>query len=113
MTAAAIRLGPGAARALAAGGQGSVEIVLRPGGYVLLGRDRWVLVAPERAPLGPLSVLVRGLRPLRAGAPVAHTGAALEIGDLRIDLGGARADDPVAPGPLHGAWRFALDAALA
>jgi hypothetical protein len=111
--AVAIRLGAGAARALAAGGPGVVEIALCPGGYVLLGRERWLLVAPERAPLGPLSVLVRGLSPLRAGAPVAHTGAALGVGDLRIDLRSARADGPVAPVPLRGAWRLALDAALA
>jgi hypothetical protein len=113
VTAVAIRLGPGAARALAVGGRGKVEIALRPGGYVRLGRERWLLVAPERAPLGPLSVLVRGLRPLRAGAPVAHAGAALEVGDLGIDLRGAAVDGPVAPAPLRGAWRPALEAALA
>jgi hypothetical protein len=113
MTAVAIRLGPGAARALAAGGPGVVEIALDPGGYVLLGRERWLLLAPERAPLGPLSVLVRGLGPLRAGASVAHTGAALAVGDLRIDLRGARAVGRRAPAPLRGGWQAALDAALA
>jgi hypothetical protein len=72
-----------------------------------------VLLAPERSPLGPLSVLVRGLGPLRPGAHVELGGEALEVGDQRIDLGHARAAGEDAPPPLRLGWRAALDAALA
>jgi hypothetical protein len=113
MTAAAIRLGPGAARALAAGGEGAVEIALDGGGYVWLGEDRWLLLAPERAPLGPLSVLVRGLRPLTPGAAVAQTGDTLAVGDQRIDLQRARTALRPERTPLRDGWRAALGAALA
>ena len=113
MTAAAIRLGPGAARALAAGRGGTVELALDGGGYVRFGDDGWLLLAPERAPLGPLSVLVRGLPPLRPGAPVTHSGDALEVGELRIDLRRARTVVVREPAPLLDGWRAALGAALA
>jgi hypothetical protein len=112
MTALATRMGPGAARALG-GGEGRVEIVLDGGGYLRLGERGWLLLAPECAPFGPLSVLVRGLRPLRAGAAVAHTGDALEVGELRIELRRAAAGAPNGPPPLREGWRAALDAALA
>ena len=113
MTAVAIRVGAGAARALADRGEGTVEIALDGGGYVRLGGERWLLLAPERAPLGPLSVLVRGLLPLRPGAPVAHTGEALEVGELRIELRRARESGGRAPTALRAGWQAALDAALA
>ncbi len=113
MTAAAIRLGPGAARALAGGGEGTVELALDGGGYVRLGDDLWLLLTPERAPLGPLSVLVRGLPPLRPGAAVAHSGEALEVGAMRIDLRRARTVEGGEPTPLRHGWRAALESALA
>jgi len=113
MTAVAIRMGPGAARALSGAGSGAVEIVLDGGGYVRLGGERWVLLAPERSPLGPLSVVVRGLRPLRPGARVEHTGEALEVGGQQIDLGHAATPLEPGPAPLGEGWRAALNAALA
>jgi len=75
--------GPGARRALDAGGEGVVEIALRPGGYVVLGGGRWLLVAHARAPQGPLTLAVTGLeaRPLAAGEPVRVEDGALTIGD--------------------------------
>ena len=88
--ARALRVGPGAARALRAEGAGRVEIALRGGGYVSLGRDRWVLLTGPRARHGPLSLHVASLRPLHAGAPARVVGAGLEVGDQRIRLAGMR-----------------------
>jgi hypothetical protein len=89
----AVWAGPGALRALAAGGRGLVELALRPGGYVRLG-DEWVLVAIARAPRGPLSLLVGGLarHPLRPGTPAVAEAGVLTIGELRIGFEPAPAD---------------------
>jgi Protein of unknown function (DUF2877) len=64
----ALWAGPGARRALAAGGPGTVEYALAPGGYVRFG-DEWLLVAIPRAPRGPLTLTVTGLEraPLTPG----------------------------------------------
>jgi Protein of unknown function (DUF2877) len=88
--ARALRAGPGAARALREGGAGRVEIVLRGGGYVSLGRDGWVLLAGPRAQHGPLSLHVVGLEPLVAGATARVVDGRLEVGDQRIALAGMR-----------------------
>jgi hypothetical protein len=106
----ALWIGPGAQRALTAAALGTLEIALRRGGYVNLG-GRWLLLAPARAPLGPLSVLVAGLGPLEAGAPVHATAGALCVGALRIDLDGARVPAPAPAQPLAASWRAALGAA--
>lgn len=100
--AVALRLGPGAARALAGSAAGIVEPALHPGGYVRLGPEAWVLVAPGRAPSGPLSVHVRGLER-----------SPLEPGDeVRIDTRGAGIAHAAPGGPLRDGWREALAAAL-
>ena len=67
----AIWAGPGAQRALSAGGRGEVEFALHPGGYTRLG-DAWLLIATPRAPRGPLTLVVAGLdaAPLVAGDDV-------------------------------------------
>ena len=106
----ALWMGPGALRAMRAGGSGTVEVVLARGGYVRLG-DRWLLLAPPRAPLGPLSVLVAGLGVLELGAPAHVAASGLRVGGAWIDLAGAR--EPPHPDvvPLRGAWRSALAAA--
>jgi hypothetical protein len=57
----AIIAGPGAGRALRAGGSGRLEVALGGGGYVRLGASGWLLVTGPRAPVGPLSLLVAGL----------------------------------------------------
>src|SRR3954471_6336334 len=113
MSARALWLAPGALRALAHGAVGTVEVALRPGGYVRLGDD-WLLLAPPRAPLGPLSALVQGLPagPLVPGSPVREAAGVLHVGALQIQLGGARVAPAAAPAPsLRGAWRAALAAA--
>ena len=71
LSARALWAGPGARRALAAGGRGTVEFALHPGGYARLG-DAWLLLAIPRAPRGPLTLLVAGLEaaPLAAGDEV-------------------------------------------
>ena len=93
-----------------------MEVALRRGGYLRLGdgSGRWLLLAPARAPLGPLSVLVRELdeAPLVAGAQVRCTADVLHVGALRVELRGARVPPPPGPqAPPRGAWRAALAAA--
>lgn len=109
----ALWAGPGAWRALAAGGSGAVEIALHPGGYARLG-VHWLLIAHARAPRGPLSLLVTGLEgaPLAVGDAVT-VGHELRAGALRIDL--SRLAPPLAlvPPPLAPGWRAALRAAIA
>ncbi len=56
----ALVIGPGARRALRDGASGTVELAFGPGGYVRFG-EQYVLLAPARSPLGPLSILVAGL----------------------------------------------------
>jgi hypothetical protein len=106
----ALWIGPGAARALRAGGSGIVEVAFARGGYVRLG-DRWLLLAPPRAPLGPLSVLVQGLGVLERGAPAHVAAREVHVGGASIDLVGARVPLRAEVVPLHGAWRSALTAA--
>jgi hypothetical protein len=99
----AIWAGPGALRALAAGGAGTVEIALHPGGYIHMDGGDYVLVATPRSPRGPLTAVVAGLAaaPLTAGARL----------HLAAPLGEAA---PLAPAaPLRAGWRAALAAALA
>ena len=111
----AVVIGPGARRALRDGASGIVELAFGPGGYVCLG-GRWVLLAPARSPLGPLSVLVAGLArgDLVPGDAATVAGNTLVAGPLRIDLSRARDASPPAPhpGPLAAGWRAALAAAL-
>jgi hypothetical protein len=80
------RAGPGAARALRAGGAGRVEVALDGGGYLSLGAGGWVLLAPPRAPHGPLSLHVAGLGPLDVGAPASVAEGVLIVGEQRVGL---------------------------
>jgi hypothetical protein len=77
--------------------------VLDGGGYVSLGRDRWVLLAPPRAPAGPLSLRVASLPPLVAGTPARVVDGGLEIGDRCVALDGVRV--VLRPRPQPGAGR--------
>ena len=86
----ALRAGPGAARALRAGGAGRVEVALDAGGYLSLGADGWVLLAPPRAPHGPLSLHVAGLGPLEVGGPAGVAEGVLIVGEQRVGLAGMR-----------------------
>lgn len=99
MSARAVVAGPGAARALHAGGSGRLEIALGAGGYLRLGADGWLLIAPPRAPVGPLSLLVAGLGGERAEAGWAArtVGGTLVVGPWRIDLAGSRPLSVVSP----------------
>jgi hypothetical protein len=112
--ARALVAGPGAWRALREGAAGSVELTFGPGGYVRLGED-WILLAPARSPLGPLSVLVGGMArgDLVCGEPAVVADGTLVAGALRIDLAGAREAAPPRLVPLAPDWRPALAAALA
>ena len=85
----AVVAGPGAARALRAGGSGRLEVALGVGGYVRLGASGWLLVTGPRAPVGPLSLLVAGLGRRQAEAAWdAHVDAAgaLVVGPHRIAI---------------------------
>lgn len=116
----AVLVGPGAQRALrfgagaGAGAGGTVEYAFGPGGYVRFG-EQHVLLAPARSPLGPLSLLVAGLRrgDLVLGDPAVVCGGVLSVGPLRIEFAGARTPSPPRSGPLQPGWRAALRAALA
>ncbi|MEA2323628.1 MAG: hypothetical protein QOD81_3478 [Solirubrobacteraceae bacterium] len=106
--------GPGALRALGGGGAGRVAVALTDGGYVELAGG-WVLVAPARAPVGPLSVLATGLprRPFAAGERADVAGDTLVVGSVRIDLRGVRALRRRRPPPRAADVEPALAAALA
>jgi len=106
----ALWIGPGARRALRAGESGTVVVALARGGYVRLG-GRWLLLAPPRAPLGPLSLLVEGLDALEPGAAARVVPGALHVGGAWIDLAGARVPPRAPVVPLHAEWRSALAAA--
>jgi Protein of unknown function (DUF2877) len=105
--------GPGAARALAAGGGGRVAVSLCDGAYLQLDGG-WLLLAPPRAPRGPLTLLVDELPALAAGEPVAIGAEMLETRGLRVDLGALRPVEQAPPParPAAGAGE-ALRAALA
>jgi hypothetical protein len=106
--------GPAALRSLRAGGAGYVAVALRDGGYLELPGG-WLLVAPARSPVGPLSVLVDALpdRPFEGGEAVGVEGETLLAGSLRIDLGGVRALAGGPPSPRAVDIGPALEAALA
>ncbi len=91
--ARAVLAGPGAVRALRAGGAGRIEVVLHGGRYVRLGAEGWLLLAGPRATVGPLSLLVAGLEelPAQPGAPAWVEGEeTLVVDGVRIDVAGAR-----------------------
>jgi hypothetical protein len=111
----ALWAGPGARRTLAAGGTGTVEYALPPGGYVRLGED-WLLLATPRAPRGPLTVILTGLEraPLAPGEEIRVEGDALVVGGERVAVAaaeGPRGEGP--PGSPGASSRAALAAALA
>ncbi len=117
-SARALVIAPGARRALRAGAGstagGVVEWAFGPGGYVRFG-ERYVLLAPVRSPLGPLSILVAGLArgDLMPGDPARVAGDALLVGPLRISLAGAReVPAPRAVAAPASGWEAALAAAL-
>jgi hypothetical protein len=106
----ALWIGPGARRALRDGERGAVAVVLARGGYVRLGGG-WLLLAPPRSPLGPLSLLVERPGALEPGAPAHVRAGALHVGGARIELAGARVPPAPRAVPLRRAWRSALAAA--
>ncbi|HVF80233.1 MAG TPA: DUF2877 domain-containing protein [Solirubrobacteraceae bacterium] len=111
--ARALVVGRGARRALQEGAAGIVELTFGAGGYVRLGDD-WILLAPARSPLGPLSVLVAGLARghLVCGEPAVVADGALVAGGVRVDLALARDAAPARLVSLAPGWRRALAAAL-
>jgi hypothetical protein len=106
--------GPGALRALRGGGAGRVAVALTDGGYVELAGG-WVLVAPARAPVGPLSLLADALprRPFADGERAAVEGDTLVAGSVRIDLRGVHPLQRRALPPRAADVEPALAAALA
>ena len=86
-------------------GAGVVEFALHPGGYIRFGDD-YVLVAPPRAPRGPLTLVATGLHtaPLKPG-DTAWVDDALHVGAHTIPL----TPEPCPRVPLGAGWRAALD----
>jgi Protein of unknown function (DUF2877) len=105
----ALWAGPGARRALAAGGTGTVEYALPPGGYVRFGGE-WVLIAVPRAPRGPLTLTVTGLEraPLRSGETLRA-----EVFVLPHDMTPRHDDTNGSPAQVRAALSAALSAAPA
>ena len=130
--ARALWAGPGARRALAAGGRGRVEFALRPGGDRARLGEAWLLLAVPRAPRGPLTLLVAGLtrpRPWpRATRSRPHPRASVEFHNLwlwnstlarcarvrcaSISSRLGRASPALVTPPLAPGWRLALTGAL-
>jgi Protein of unknown function (DUF2877) len=114
----ALLAGLSALRALRGPAHGFVEVVIDGGAYLRLDTG-WVLVAGPRAPLGPLSVTVSGLRagdPVAAAGDEAHSdGRVLAVGGLRVALPGVRPPRRplVASGVPAGGVSSALRAAVA
>jgi hypothetical protein len=106
--------GAGVLRSLRGGGAGCVAVALRDGGYAEFPGG-WLLVAPARSPVGPLSLLVDALpnRPFAEGDAARIEGDVLVVGSVRIDLSGVRALARTPPAPRAGDVHPALDAALA
>ncbi|MEA2289701.1 MAG: hypothetical protein QOD55_1698 [Solirubrobacteraceae bacterium] len=106
--------GPAALRALRVGGHGRVAVALRDGAYVEL-TGGWLLVAPARSPLGPMSLLADPLplRPFAEGDAATTARDALIVGSVRIELDGLRALARPAPPPRGADIGPALEAALA
>jgi hypothetical protein len=77
----ALFAGPGARRALIAGHDGNVELVVRRGACIRLGSD-WLTLAAPKAPFGPLSVAVSDLDriALQPGAPAVVRPGRLVLG---------------------------------
>jgi hypothetical protein len=69
-TARALRLGPGAARALREGCEGRVEIAHPRGSYLRLGAAAYVHLAGPRGPVGPLTAVLATLPSLAPGERV-------------------------------------------
>jgi Protein of unknown function (DUF2877) len=111
--ARAVVAGPGARRALREGATGAVAHVFGAGGYVSLG-EQFLLLAPVRSPLGPLSLLIAGLAPgdLVYGAPASVEDGVLVIASVRVAVDGARVPAPPGRATLSPGWQGALEAAL-
>ena len=69
-SARALRLGPGAARALRERREGRVEIAHPRGAYLRLAGGGYVHLAEPRGPFGPLTAVVATLHPLAPGERV-------------------------------------------
>ncbi|MDO8212353.1 DUF2877 domain-containing protein [Conexibacter sp. CPCC 206217] len=108
--------GPGALRALAAGGEGTVALRLHDGAYLELPGG-WLLLAPPRSPIGPLTLLVDGLPVDRiaTGDRVVVVGSErIELDGVMVELGGVRpVESPRAPARAATGVHAALAAALA
>ncbi len=105
----AVRLGPGAARALHAEPDGTVEIANERGAYLRLGASGYLHAIGPRGPFGPLTIAVAGLTRLVPGWPVRAAGGSLQVGPVRIAL----ALPPCAAAPMPEPARpSAVDAAL-
>jgi hypothetical protein len=100
-TVRALRLGPGAARALAGRCEGRVELAHPRGAYLRLDGDDYVHLVEPRGVFGPLSAVVAALPRLVPGERVR-----VELGDAREAVAGPWPP----PGPAQAA-RSALAAA--
>jgi hypothetical protein len=105
-------LAPAAREALRPGRHGRVVLASGAGGYLRLGDD-FVLLGAPRAPVGPLSLIVAGLRAgdLVVDAPVRCGDGTVALGELAVDLRTARPRPPAAVPPVVAS--AALAAALA
>jgi hypothetical protein len=93
--------GPGAVRALRAGGSGRVELVFPQAAYVRLG-EGWLMVAQRDVPFGPLSLSVEAPLDLWAGGPARVEGEWLLFDGAAVSIGGVRERRPPPPPPSCG-----------
>jgi Protein of unknown function (DUF2877) len=77
--------GPGALRALRAGGCGAVELRFPRATYVRLGED-WLVVAERGAQFGPLSLVVDAAPDVRAGSRARLEGKRLLVDGFAVSL---------------------------
>jgi hypothetical protein len=109
----ALVLAAAARDAVRPGRRGRVVLCSGSGGYARLGDD-FVLLGAPRAPVGPLSLIVAGLRAgdLVIDAPVRCDDGTMSLGDLALDLRTARVRRAATVPPASASSPGALAAAL-
>jgi Protein of unknown function (DUF2877) len=108
----ALVAGPGALRALRAGGQGRIELVFARAAYVRLDQD-WLVLAERDVSFGPLSLVVDAPLDVSAGSAARVERERLVLGGRTVSLDRVRERRPPRPPRSAGPRAVAEAAAMA